>query len=64
MCEVIEDDHKEPFYNEVKKEDYISKLKENSSYLNSSSCFLNESFLFIAYLKSSKGYIIQTNAIK
>ncbi|MDE0535533.1 hypothetical protein, partial [Tenacibaculum sp. L6] len=61
--EVISNTKTKTLYKEVDKKEYIDKLEEIQDYKQESSCFLENSFRFIAYSKKNKGFIIQTNTL-
>ncbi len=61
---LIDDELPETIYKEIDKKEYIDKLDEIATYSNESSCFLKDSFRFIAYDKKHKKFVIQTNTIK
>ena len=59
----IIDDNSETTYKEIDKKKYIDKLEDVKGIKHKSSCFLDESFRYIAYSKKLKGFIFQTNKI-
>ena len=61
---LLNEDLPETIYKEIDKKEYIDKLDDISDYSMESSCFLKDSFRFIAYSKRNKHFIIQTNNIK
>jgi hypothetical protein len=58
------DDLPKSIYKEINKKEYIDKLEKVSNFKMESSCFLEDSFRFIAYSKKLKHFTIQTNVIK
>jgi len=53
----------EPIYQEIDKSNYIDKLEKIKDYKFESSCFLTNSYRFIAYSKKEKGFIIYSSAL-
>jgi hypothetical protein len=62
--ELLNEDLPETVYNNIDKKIFIDRLEEVSNYSLESSCFLEDSFRFIAFDKNLKVFIIQTNTIK
>ena len=61
--ELVLNDGSETVYKDINRGEYIAKLEEMKNYRFTSSCFLDHSFRFIAYSKSSDTVVIQTNRI-
>ncbi len=61
--QLLDEDLPESFYKEIDKKEYIDKLEDIKGYSMQSSCFLTDSFRFIAYNKKMKKFVIQTNSI-
>lgn len=61
--QLLNEDLPETLYKEIDKKEYIDKLDEVKGYSMESSCFLKDSFRFIAYSKKSKVFTIQTNPL-
>lgn len=57
---LLNEDLPETIYKEIDKKEYIDKLADMSSLENESSCFLKDSFRYIAYDKKFKKFIIHT----
>ena len=61
---LLKDELPSTLYKEIVKENYINKLEDISDFKFESSCFLENSFRFIAYSKSLKQFSIQSNKLK
>lgn len=59
--QVLNEELPEAFYKEVDKEKHIKKLEKIIDFKHESSCFLKNSFRFIAYNTDLKQFVIQTN---
>jgi len=53
-----------PFYKEIDKKKYIEDLDDIRGIKFESSCFLKNSFRYIVYKKSMKGFVIKTDKLK
>ena len=61
---ISNDDDIKTVYKNIDKEDYIEKLEDIDDFRYESSCFLKDSFRFIAYSKVREGFVVQTNTLK
>jgi len=61
---IANNDNTETVYSDLNKEEYIDKLEDIDDFKYESSCFLKDSFRFIAYSKVRKGFVFQTNELK
>jgi len=58
------DKRTDTIYKEIDKEEYIDTLDDVKGIKHESSCFLEDSFRYIAYSKSFDGFVFKTNKLK